>query len=86
MFLGCALDIIDCTYYTFAKSLPTEKKKIADSFAMAYQDNLFGTDLLEEIFNPDLAREIIDHHNVILGALREKYQWLVRGPRDFCWQ
>ena len=86
MFLGCALDIIDCTYYTFTKSLPADKKKIAGSFVMGCHDDIFGTHLLKDIFDPGLAREVVDHHNMLLDALREKYQWLVRGPRDICWQ
>lgn len=86
MFLGCALDIIDCTYYTFAKFLPADKKKIAGSFFLGWQDDVFGTHPLDDIFDPGLAREVVDQHRIILDAMREKYQWLVRGTRDFCWK
>jgi hypothetical protein len=85
MFLGCALDIIDCTYYTFAKSFPADKAKFAGSFVMGCQQNHSGAHLDEHMLNPGLDREVVDHHGILLDALREKYQWLIRGPRDSCW-
>jgi len=86
LFLGCALDIIDCTYYTFAKSLPGEKERIVESLIDGCREEIFGTHLLEDILEPGLAREVVEQHNMLLEALREKYQWLVRGPLDICWR
>ena len=38
-----------------------------------------------DILDPGLAREVVEQHGMLLEALREKYQWLIRGPRDICW-
>ena len=85
MFLGCALDIIDCTYYTIAKSMPTERRRIADSFVCGWNDDVFGTRLFEDIFNPGLAQEVISQHGLLLEAMRDRYEWLIRGPLGCCW-
>lgn len=85
LFLGCALDIIDCTYYTFAKSLPAEKEKIVESLVAGLRDDIAGTSLLDDMLEPRLVREVVEQHTMLLEALREKYQWLIRGPRAICW-
>jgi hypothetical protein len=86
MFLGCALDIIDCTYYAFAKSLPAHKRMIAGSFVMDLQNDVISTHLPEDISAPCLASGVVEQHRIILDAMQDKYQWLVRGPRHSCWQ
>lgn len=86
MFLGCALDIIDCTYYSLAKLVPSSKEKIFSSLAMGWQEDYYSNTLPEDLLDPSPIREIIDHHRMILDAIRAKYQLLVRGPRDICWK
>jgi hypothetical protein len=85
MFLGCALDIIDCTYYTFAKSLPEEKRKIVGSFVSGWNDDVFGTQLFNDIFDVSQTQEVISQHRLLLEALRDRYNWMIRGFRPRCW-
>jgi len=86
IFLGCALEVVDCTFYTYTKTRDEAKSRIANSFTDCWSDDVYGTHLLENILDPALMEEVIEQNNLLLEVLREKFEGIVKGALPSCWE
>jgi len=86
MLLGLALDIIDCTYFVYTKSIGGTRGGIASCLVEQWSEDTMATHLPGDTALPAVPGEVVEQNQMLLEILRDKYNRLVRGPKQKCWK